>query len=268
MIITLADLKCWLSVNEIRNILVGVTHPLERCGQDTGRAKTRQTPPRKIAATDNRVPKTGSCALTEKGAKQPLRSSTLDAMRSSWRLETGPSWRLVPGGIKIALSEEGSLLAHLCRWNPPHAINSYSWTASVFASSNDSQDVAKSSTGASQPETRHCKSVLAYPLSLVPPEISTCVPILSADLDLCIHLLNVRLQPYSLSGGQPPTGWSGWWVLLPAGRSTKFLRSALSRRIQRGTFVLRLLPCRPQRVGDTRSASAAGTLVSVQPSRV
>ncbi|KRX46004.1 hypothetical protein T05_1689 [Trichinella murrelli] len=54
MIITLADLKCWPSVNEGRNILVGVTHPLERCGQDTGQAKTRQTPPRKIAATDNR----------------------------------------------------------------------------------------------------------------------------------------------------------------------------------------------------------------------
>ncbi|KRZ82844.1 hypothetical protein T08_3022 [Trichinella sp. T8] len=156
MIITLADLKCWPSVNEGRNILVGVTHPLERCGQDTGQAKTRQTPPRKIAATDNRGPKTGSCAFTEKGAKQPIRSSTLDAMRSSWRLETGPSWRLVPGGIKvaIALSEEGSLLAHLCRWNTPHTINSYSWTASVFASSNDSQDVANTSAAARGAEAR------------------------------------------------------------------------------------------------------------------
>ncbi|XP_003370736.1 hypothetical protein Tsp_09947 [Trichinella spiralis] len=48
--------------------------------------------------------------------------------------------------VEIALSEEGSLLAYLCRWNPPHAINTYSWTASVLASSSDSQDVAKSST--------------------------------------------------------------------------------------------------------------------------
>ncbi|KRY08488.1 hypothetical protein T12_12177 [Trichinella patagoniensis] len=110
---------------------------------------------------------------------------------------------------------------------------------------------------ASQPETHYCKSVHADPLSLVSPEISTCVSVLFADLDLCLHLLNVRQQPYSLSGGQPPTG-----------RSTKFLRSSLSRRIQQGTFVLRLIPCRPHRVGDTRSASAAGTLVPVQTSRV
>ncbi|KRY03168.1 hypothetical protein T12_2666, partial [Trichinella patagoniensis] len=95
---------------------------------------------------------------------------------------------------------------------------------------------------ASQPETHYCKSVHADPLSLVSPEISTCVSVLFADLDLCLHLLNVRQQPYSLSGGQPPTGRSGWWVLLPAGPSTKFLRSSLSRRIQQGTFVLRLIP--------------------------
>ncbi|KRZ50853.1 hypothetical protein T02_15778 [Trichinella nativa] len=285
MIITLADLKCWLSVNERRNILVGVTHPLERCGQDTGRAKTRQTPPRKIAATDNRGPKTGSCALTEKGAKQPLRSSTLDAMRSSWRLETGPSWRLVPGGIKV-------------RWSSAFPINSLRLPMTSHGLCRpflDGTPRTPSTPTVGRPASlphqmirrmspshpRICYEALPLPLAvlklggvvrapsrLVPPEISTCVPILSADLDLCIHLLNVRLQPYSLSGGQPPTGRSGWWVLLPAGRLTKFLRSVLSRRIQRGTFVLRLLPCRPQRVGDTRSASAAGTLVSVQPSRV
>ncbi|KRX68519.1 hypothetical protein T06_3756 [Trichinella sp. T6] len=58
-----------------------------------------------------------------------------------------------------------------------------------------------------------------HPLGLVPPEISTCVSVLFANLDLRIHLLNVRQQPYSLSGEQPPTGRSGWWVLLPAGPS-------------------------------------------------
>ncbi|KRX33896.1 hypothetical protein T05_1968 [Trichinella murrelli] len=73
------------------------------------------------------------------------------------------------------------------------------------------------------------KHTIVNPLSLVPPEISTCVSVLFADLDLCMHLLNVRLQPYSLSGGKPPTGWHGWGVLLPAGRSTKFFRSELSR---------------------------------------
>ncbi|KRX14648.1 hypothetical protein T07_3633 [Trichinella nelsoni] len=69
MIITLADLKCYRSVNETRNILVVMTYPLERCGQNTGRAKTRRTPPSKIAATDNRGPETASCAPTEKGVR-------------------------------------------------------------------------------------------------------------------------------------------------------------------------------------------------------
>ncbi|KRX32789.1 hypothetical protein T05_2495 [Trichinella murrelli] len=55
---------------------------------------------------------------------------------------------------------------------------------------------------------------------------------------------------------------------VPAERSTKFFRSALSCRIQQGTFVLRLLPCSPCRVGDTRSASVADALVPFQPSRV
>ncbi|KRX21421.1 hypothetical protein T07_164 [Trichinella nelsoni] len=57
----LADLKCCPSVNERRNILIGVTYPLERCAQDTGRAKTRRTSVRK-----------GSCALIVKGTKQPF----------------------------------------------------------------------------------------------------------------------------------------------------------------------------------------------------
>ncbi|KRX70548.1 hypothetical protein T06_10654 [Trichinella sp. T6] len=48
--------------------------------------------------------------------------------------------------VEIALSATGLLLAHLCRWNPPDAISSSSWVASVLASSGDSQDVAKSST--------------------------------------------------------------------------------------------------------------------------
>ncbi|KRX33694.1 hypothetical protein T05_8277 [Trichinella murrelli] len=43
---------------------------------------------------------------------------------------------------------------------------------------------------------------------------------------------------------------------------------ALSRRILQGTFVLRLLRCRPGHVRDTRSASLADTLVPFQPSRV
>ncbi|KRY45610.1 hypothetical protein T03_13453 [Trichinella britovi] len=60
---------CWLIVNERQNILVGVTHPLEQGGKDTGRAKTRRTPPRKIAATDNRGPKTAIYAPTEKGVR-------------------------------------------------------------------------------------------------------------------------------------------------------------------------------------------------------
>ncbi|KRY07689.1 hypothetical protein T12_5207 [Trichinella patagoniensis] len=66
MVITLADLKYWLSVNERRNILVGVTQPLEQSGKDTWRAKTRRTPPRKIAATNNRGPETAIYAPTEK----------------------------------------------------------------------------------------------------------------------------------------------------------------------------------------------------------
>ncbi|KRX34511.1 hypothetical protein T05_676 [Trichinella murrelli] len=141
MIITLANLKCWPSVNERRNILVGVTHPLERCGQDTGRAKTRQTPPRKIAATDNRGPKTASYAPTEKGVRW---SSAFPI--NSQRLPMASRALFHHFSVEIALSEKGSLLAHLCRWNPPHAINSYSSTASVLASSSDSQDVAKSAT--------------------------------------------------------------------------------------------------------------------------
>ncbi|KRY06845.1 hypothetical protein T12_14569 [Trichinella patagoniensis] len=84
----------------------------------------------------------------------------LDAVLSIWRLESRPSRLGVLGGMKdkhprvsvdrlsvgIALSAAGSLLAHLCRWNPPDAISSSSWVASVLASSGDSQDVAKSST--------------------------------------------------------------------------------------------------------------------------
>ncbi|KRY44154.1 hypothetical protein T03_11293 [Trichinella britovi] len=54
---------------------------------------------------------------------------------------------------------------------------------------------------------------------------------------------------------------------VPAERITKLFRSALSRRIQQGTFVLRLLLCSPCRVGDTRSASVADALVPFQPSR-
>ncbi|KRZ96727.1 hypothetical protein T08_14292 [Trichinella sp. T8] len=141
MIITLANLKCWPSVNERRNILVGVTHPLERCGQDTGRAKTRQTPPRKIAATDNRGPKTASYAPTEKGVRW---SSAFPI--NSQRLPMASRALFHHFSVEIALSEKDSLLAHLCRWNPPHAINSYSWTANVLASSSDSQDVAKSAS--------------------------------------------------------------------------------------------------------------------------
>ncbi|KRX53242.1 hypothetical protein T09_15566 [Trichinella sp. T9] len=47
---------------------------------------------------------------------------------------------------------------------------------------------------------------VVHPLSLVLPERSTCVSVLVADLDICMHFLNVRLQPYSLFGGEPPTG--------------------------------------------------------------
>ncbi|KRZ48244.1 hypothetical protein T02_8579, partial [Trichinella nativa] len=126
-----ATATCWLSLNERRNILVGVIHPLEQSGKDIGRAKPRRTPLRKIAATDNRGLKTAIYAPTEKGVSVF-------------------QWHPVPCAdhfsVQIALSEEGSLLAHLCRWNPPHAINSYSSMASVLASSSDSQDVAKSAT--------------------------------------------------------------------------------------------------------------------------
>ncbi|KRX74108.1 hypothetical protein T06_9267 [Trichinella sp. T6] len=111
---------------------------------------------------------------------------------------------------------------------------------SVLASSSDSQDVAKSATAspatpgadarwryaciltvlmAKKVEQVSPKHTIVNPLGLVPPEISTCVSVLFANLDLRIHLLNVRQQPYSLSGEQPPTGRSGWWVLLPAGPS-------------------------------------------------
>ncbi|KRY29603.1 hypothetical protein T01_9428 [Trichinella spiralis] len=92
----------------------------------------------------------------------------LDAVRSSWGLESRPSRRTVSGEIKvrwfffvfqrhplasvdrffvgIALSAAGTSLAHLYRWNPPDAINSSRWAASVLALLSDSQDVAKSST--------------------------------------------------------------------------------------------------------------------------
>ncbi|KRY15231.1 hypothetical protein T12_13897 [Trichinella patagoniensis] len=114
----------------------------------------------------------------------------------------------------------------------------------------------------------HEESVLADTLSLDPPEKSTGVPVLFADLDLYIHLLHVRLQPYPLTGGEPPTGRSRYWDMLSTGGSTKLLCSELSRRIQHSTFVLHLLPCRPHRVEDTRSARVVGTLVPLQPTCV
>ncbi|KRX35659.1 hypothetical protein T05_8364 [Trichinella murrelli] len=223
MIITLAYLKCWLSVNERRNILVGVTHPLEQSWQDSGRAKTRRTAQRKITATDNRGPKTASCVPTEKGVFQ---------------------WHPVPCAhhfsAHIALSEKGTLLAHLCRWS----LRTPSTPTVLWPASLPHQVIHRISP--SQPGVGYEALTLPLavlklgalcvhhydPLSFVPPEISTCVSVLFTDLDLCMHLLNVRLQPDSLSGGGPPTGRYGWWVLLPAGRSTKFFRSALSRRIQ------------------------------------
>ncbi|XP_003369336.1 hypothetical protein Tsp_04752 [Trichinella spiralis] len=82
----------------------------------------------------------------------------------------------------------------------------------------------------------HCAHTLT--VLMAKKEKSTGVPVLFADLDLYIHLLNVRLQPYLLTRGEPPTGRSRCWDMLSAGGSTKLLRSALSRRIQHSTFVL------------------------------
>ncbi|KRZ84032.1 hypothetical protein T08_16121 [Trichinella sp. T8] len=272
MIITLAYLKCWLSVNERRNILVGVTHPLEQSWQDSGRAKTRRTAQRKIAATDNRGPKTASCVSTEKGVTWssafPINSQRLPmASRALCR----PFFR------SHCTERKGHVASPLVQMEPPHAINSYSYKAIYKALPHKViHRISPSQPGVCYEALTLPLAVLKLgalcvhhhdPLSLVPPEISTCVCVLITDLDLCMHLLNVRLQPDSLSGREPPTGRYGWWVLLPAVRSTKFFRSALSHRILQGSFVLRLLPCRPHRVGDTRSALAAGTLLPVQRSR-
>ncbi|KRZ08557.1 hypothetical protein T11_15574 [Trichinella zimbabwensis] len=97
----------------------------------------------------------GILAITVNGAKQPTGSNTRDAVLSSWRLESCPSWRVVPGDMNVRQSSlrsqkipnvfqrqpsvpaahlsagikpsaVGSLLAHLCKWNPLAAINSSS----------------------------------------------------------------------------------------------------------------------------------------------
>ncbi|KRX32019.1 hypothetical protein T09_9135, partial [Trichinella sp. T9] len=75
----------------------------------------------------------------------PSRLSVLRGMKDKWSLERS---QLIPKvfqrqsrvsvdrlSVGIALSAAGSLLTHLCRWNPPDAISSSSWVASVLASS-------------------------------------------------------------------------------------------------------------------------------------
>ncbi|KRY10192.1 hypothetical protein T12_8324 [Trichinella patagoniensis] len=78
----------------------------------------------------------------------------LDAVRSSWGLESRPSRRTrrdkaSSKGILWLLSTVfplGLLVASpLVRWNPPDVINSSCWAANLLASLSDSQDVAKSS---------------------------------------------------------------------------------------------------------------------------
>ncbi|KRX53730.1 hypothetical protein T09_2814 [Trichinella sp. T9] len=225
-----------------------------------------------------------------KGARKPIGSKMLDAVLSIWRLESRPSRLSVLGGMKdkhprvsvdrfsvgIALSAAGSLLAHLCRWNPPDAISSSSWVASVLASSGDSQDVAKSSTYMLHSTSDAARGAVAWCLG-------TCKPLVSRlSKEICKRLgLLLGFEPggtcfqYPPEGqpgsgeseGEPLTGPSGWGVQPPADCSMKSLRNALSRQTPRGISVLRLLPCRPHGVGGTMCALGGRTLLLVQPNR-
>ncbi|KRX12658.1 hypothetical protein T07_5357 [Trichinella nelsoni] len=238
-----------------------------------------------------------------KGARKPIGSKMLDAVLSIWRLESRPSRLGVLGGMKdkhprvsvdrlsvgIALSAAGSLLAHLCRWNPPDAISSSSWVASVLASSGDSQDVAKSSTymlhstsDAARGAVAWCRRACTLTVltakngeqvkpkhTLVSREICKRLGLLLGfeSGGTCFQYPPVGQPGSGESEGEPLTSPSGWGVQPPAGCSMKSLRNALSRRTPRGISVLRLLPCRPHGVGGTMCALGDLTLLLVQPSR-